>query len=399
MEKLRYNDIVDIIYGATLMGGGGGGSMSSGVTMLENYAKTHGGESEVSVDLCAPEEMQAGSYSAVTAGMGAPTLIPDDFSPWIVNAFNFYKYVQEYSNKKIGYSMAVEMGGFNTFVPMLVSLENSIPFLDVDGAARAVPALTTLLFAVNGYDTLPIVLADHIDGSGDYDKVLLDFPGYAKDAKMAESAARAYIAQYMNGIAGLSGWLTGKADFDAKKLPVGSVSRAKEVGYVLRNAPSSSEVFERLMGKGIVNCRDLGDCVVAGGETEEGSGFDFGYILLQSTDTKSGYFRIDFQNENLVISGGTARDQLTPVMTAPDIICSFEIKSNTPLTNADYFDKNGQIIKDLKVRLGLIQVSDVWWYSDLEDVNAIWKEYFAHVGYTGNIIKFTDVNDDGKIFG
>jgi DUF917 family protein len=292
--------------------------------------------------------------------------------------------------------MAVEMGGFNTFVPMLVSLENNIPFLDVDGAARAVPALTTLLFDANGYDTLPIALADYIDGSKDYDKVLLDFPEHAKDAGMAEDAARQYISTYMGGIAGLSGWMTEKNAFDPAKLPEGSVSRARAVGNVLRNTPAA-DVFKTLQSKGIVKCRGISGYTVLDGETKEATGFDYGYILFYNKSANY-YFRIDFQNENLLVSRGNDPDNLQPMMTAPDIICSFRISDNTPLTNADFFDKDGVIIKNVDVMLGLIQVSDVWWYSGLDNVNSIWKPYFAHVGYTGDIIQFGANPADDEVF-
>jgi DUF917 family protein len=390
MKKLRYEDIVDIIYGATLMGGGGGGSMSGGKNMLDGYAATHGGKDAISLDMCTPDEMADGAYAAVTAGMGAPTKIPADFSPWVLNAFNFYKYVQAYQDRQIKYSMAVEMGGFNTFVPMLVSLENNIPFLDVDGAARAVPALPTLILSVNGYDTLPIVLADYRKGSADYDKVLIDFPAEAKNAALGEDAARAYLAKYMDGIAGLCGWMTSKAKFDPKRLPYGSVTLAQKIGNVIRTTPAE-KVFDALQS--LITCKGMLNYVVASGDNGAAGGFDKGFVLFQKADGSPDYYRIDFQNENLVLYHGSAPDNMdaAPVMTAPDIICSFRADDNTPLTNADYFDSSGKVKKGLEVMLGLIQVSDVWWFSGFDKVNAIWKEFFANVGYAGDIVRFSAV--------
>jgi DUF917 family protein len=386
MIKLDYEDIVDVIYGATLMGGGGGGAMTGGKSMLDGYADAHGGKDAISLDMCTPDEMADGAYAAVSAGMGAPTKIPADFSPWVLNAFNFYKYVQAYQDRQINYSVAVEMGGFNTFVPMLVSLENQIPFLDVDGAARAVPALPTLLFGVNGYDTLPIVLADYHYDSDDYDKVLIDFPDEAKNSALGEDAARAYLAKYMDGIAGLCGWMTSKADFDPKRLPYGSVTLAQKIGNVIRNT-SADGVFDALQG--LVKCKGMLNYLVVDGDNGASGGFDKGFVLFQKADKSQDYYRIDFQNENLVLYHGVAPDQMeaTPVMTAPDIICSFRTDDNTPLTNADYFE-NDKVKSGLEVNLGLIQVSDVWWYSGEDHVNGIWQEYFRNVGYDGNIVRY-----------
>jgi DUF917 family protein len=36
MRTLIYDDIINIIWGATLMGGGGGGSMKNGIDMLRS---------------------------------------------------------------------------------------------------------------------------------------------------------------------------------------------------------------------------------------------------------------------------------------------------------------------------------------------------------------------------
>ncbi|MDR2043395.1 MAG: DUF917 domain-containing protein [Clostridium sp.] len=390
MGSLKYDDVRDVIYGATLLGAGGGGSMKFGLKMLEAYVETHGGPDCIKVSVCSPKDMDDGAYAAVTAAMGAPTKIPGDFSPWVLNAFNFYSCVQSFSQRNIQYSMAVELGGFNTFIPMLVSMEKKLSLLDVDGSARAVPALTTLLFNVNGYNTLPIALADYIEGSSDFAKVLLDFPKDAQNAALAEDAARAYLSTEMNQIAGLCGWMIKKEDFSAKRLPFGSISLAAAVGNVLRTTPAA-DVFSTLTAQGIVKNKGISGYSVADGSIKTDGGFDKGYVLFYN---KSGgnYFRFDFQNETLLVSYGSDPTKLKPLMTAPDIICSFQISDlkdgNIPLTNADYFDDKGNVKKGLEVMLGLIQVSDVWWYSGYNTVNKIWQQYFTNVGYTGDIIQF-----------
>ena len=66
--------MIDIIWGATLMGGGGGGSISSGMDLLNAYKRDHPG-TELAVDLIKPGDMAEGTYAAATAGMGAPAAI------------------------------------------------------------------------------------------------------------------------------------------------------------------------------------------------------------------------------------------------------------------------------------------------------------------------------------
>ena len=83
---LSRQDIINIIYGATVLGAGGGGSASSGLEMLENYIKKHG---DPKLRMISTGEMNVNAYAAVTAGMGSPVALKDiDFTPYAVNAYN-----------------------------------------------------------------------------------------------------------------------------------------------------------------------------------------------------------------------------------------------------------------------------------------------------------------------
>ena len=73
MRTLTEQQMIDIIWGATLMGGGGGGSISSGMDLLNAYKRDHP-DAKIEVDLITVDEMKGG-YAAATAGMGAPALI------------------------------------------------------------------------------------------------------------------------------------------------------------------------------------------------------------------------------------------------------------------------------------------------------------------------------------
>lgn len=156
---LSRQDIINIIYGATVLGAGGGGSASSGLEMLENYIKKHG---DPKLRMISTGEMNVNAYAAVTAGMGSPVALKDiDFTPYAVNAYNALVDMAATMGRTLSYTIPVEIGGFNTFVPMLIAMMNDIPVIDADGAARAVPALDTLLLHVNGLDTSPLAMADH----------------------------------------------------------------------------------------------------------------------------------------------------------------------------------------------------------------------------------------------
>lgn len=146
---LNEENMRDIIWGATLMGGGGGGSISSGMMLLDSYKKDHPDET-LSVEMIDAGDMPKGTYAAATAGMGAPAAIAGvDFSAWAANAFAVLRDLAARDGKKLGYNYPVELGGFSTFFPLLLSLKTGLPTVDCDGAGRAVPALETLLLNVN----------------------------------------------------------------------------------------------------------------------------------------------------------------------------------------------------------------------------------------------------------
>ncbi len=74
-------------------------------------------------------------------------------------------------------------------------------------------------------------------------------------------------------------------------------------------------------------------------------------------------------------------------MTAPDIIACYDLDTSEPLTNADFFDDNGKLIKR-RVVLGAIQVDEKWWMKGYDLVNKIWKGYFKNVKYSGDVVRY-----------
>lgn len=384
MNTLEYKDIINVIWGATLMGGGGGGSMKNGLDMLKKYMYDHKLEpKDIFIKLLDPKDLDPNAYAAVTAGMGAPTAIKDvDFSVYATNAFNLLSEMAAQMGRKITYSFAVELGGFNTFVPMLISLVQKIPFVDTDGAARAVPALNTLLLHVNGNDTSPLAMADGYEGTTECDKVTISLKD-PKNAEMAELLGRDILHDFGKNMSGLSGWML-KRDAIEKTLPAGTVTLCGKIGEILQDKLITQK-FSHLKSTGILDCREIARGKVTAGETKQGAGFDYGYVEV--TDSPGGkVFRVDFQNENLVLSEGGGKIG-NVLMTAPDIIACYNFDTNQPLTNADFFDEQGKLI-DQRVVMGVIKVSDRWWDTGYDRVNEIWKGYFANVKYTGDVVRY-----------
>lgn len=364
-RKLNEEQIIDVIWGSTLLGGGGGGSLQSGIDLLEKYKSIYPNK-PVFLTLYDSKDMDQHGYAAVTAGMGAPTAVKKvDFSAYAVNAFNALKELAHNLSpaREIKYSLAIELGGFNTFVPMMISLLNDIPFIDADGAGRAVPALNTLLLHINGCDTSPLAMAD---GNDNCLTITLDDP---KNAQLAEDIGR-HICMAFDMLSGLSGWMVTKEDIQ-ERLVEGSITLSEKIGHVLRkHAKNNPDVFKILAEQRIVDCKLLGTGRVIKNETVMESGFDYGKVIVEADEE----FVIYFQNENLLVSKSGS-----PMMTVPDIICTYDVKTGLPLTNAD-------IEAGMEISIGAIKVDGKWWKNP--DMFDVWKPFLKRVGYAGDNISY-----------
>lgn len=138
MRKLHKQDIVEILYGATLLGAGGGGSLCFGLDMLKKLEET--GEI-IELDLLELNEIGDDEYAAMVAGLGSPVAMLDSklpmFGPDAVHAFRAFQKAFLAEGKHVKYLYSGEMGGFNTFVPMLVAILSdkdpvNIPLLNAD---------------------------------------------------------------------------------------------------------------------------------------------------------------------------------------------------------------------------------------------------------------------------
>ncbi|MHB9293836.1 hypothetical protein Holit_02955 [Hollandina sp. SP2] len=376
MKTVNYTEILNSIWGAALMGGGGGGSLKYGWAMLTAYMDSHKLEpQDVSMKVIDPKDMDTEDYAGVTAAIGAPTAIPGDFSPYANNAFRLLQTLDRGATppRKLRYSLAVELGGFNTFVPMLIALDQQIPLVDADGSGRAVPALNTTLLAVNGNDTAPLGLADK-----DNNQVTLALQD-PQNAQLAETLAR-QVAVGFNNICGLSGWTIHKQAI-IHTLPVGSISRCEKIGAILRES-AITDKFGELQRQGILQCREVFRGKITRGESTEQEGFDIGFVEYTARGSSC---KTLFQNETLLIQSSAGEVW----MTAPDIIACYDQETGQPLTNADLFDTQGQIKQGLPVVLGLIAVDPQWWKQGYEAINTLWQPYFKSARYSGNIKRFT----------
>lgn len=368
MRKLYKQDVIEILYGATLLGAGGGGSLALGLEMLD---KTEKDGNKIELDLVDISEIKDNEYGAMVAALGSPVaMLSEDkpiLGPDVVCAFKAFKTAYAGEGKAVNYLYSGEMGGLNTVVPMLVAVlsdedvDKRIKFLDVDSNGRAVPELNTTLAAANNFPPKPLGL-----GSLDGDEIIV----YPVSDKAGENIARTLCMNYGMRI-GFSTWGMIKADMK-KFLDCGAVTRAQNVGKAILAAKDGADIMAEL--RKAVEIKEFCRGTIKELDIKQEGGFDYGTTVVEGTDGK--IYNIDFKNENLII-----RDEAGKViMTAPEGIGIIDLDNIEPLTNAD--TKEG-----MNILVTMTPAHKNWWAEDAKPY-AAWLPELRKIGLEGEQVRY-----------
>ena len=374
--------MVDIIWGSTLMGGGGGGSIRAGMQLLESFERHHP-DVPIEVEMLSVDEMEEDAYAASGSGLGAPAAIAKvDFSQYASNSFRVLEELCEKNGINLKYNYAVELGGFSSFYPFLLTLQTGKPTVDADGTGRAVPALQTLLLNVNDCPCSPLGLAN-----GRNDRITIELADPC-DAVLAEHISRDISGMFGNMV-GIYGWPINKKMMK-EKICCGTLTLTEEIGRLLRTSSAADEdLFEELAGAGLIECKIICKGVIRDISTETRNGFDFGTLTVRSDKTGETYC-IRFQNENLLLQKKTG-DGYQDMMTVPDLTAMYCIDPNgdenivprMPLSNAD-------ARVGMRIAVAVIRV-DAKWFMNGTKFWDVWEECMDNIGYQGGHLGFDGV--------
>lgn len=365
---LKKEDIVNILYGATLLGAGGGGSLQDGLKGIRDTEK----HMDIQVELITADEMEDNSYVGIVAGVGSPVALKQHlFRDEALYAYDALKNAAAFEGKTLKYVMSGETGGFNMFTPMLVAMEKGLKVVDADGCGRAVPGLDVTLFTVHGVPSSPLALATC---KGDSAIAYLKDP---QDFRTVEAIARNFCQCYSSGeeqlypIACFATWLADRDDVK-HKLANGYMSVCETVGKKIMEAKATGGNPAQMIAS-VLPCRELCQGVITKKSLEVRDGWDWGYNELTLDDGSK--FTVAFKNENI-----TARDADGKVLiTAPDQICIIDLDTYTPLSNSD--TQEGQ-----RVQVMATPVHQNWWISPLGV--EVWRPYYECVDFHGEPIRF-----------
>jgi hypothetical protein len=318
MRTLSWDDIDDILAGATILGCGGGGELAEGREYMQRaYDAGH------SVRLAAPDELPAEALVACPYGVGAMTVGDEavyggrpfaDEHPGVLAV----RALAEHLGCEFAALICGELGGTSIADAFYPAAMLGLPIVDADPVGRAVPELEHSLFYVHGVPIAPQAVVNEIG-----DTALITRVG---DDLRAEALVRALSVASRNLV-----WVADHARpwGELRKAAVlGSISASLAVGAAWRQAIAAGADMPCTVAAaahGVVVFRGE---IVSHVSADVG-GFTVGDTHLAGCGGDEGAaYRIWFKNENLM----AWRDDV-PDVTCPDLICVFDEATGAVVTN------------------------------------------------------------------
>lgn len=326
MKTLTKQNIIDILYGCTVLGTGGGGNLEEGLEMMEQDF-----EEGRELRLASLSELPDDAYIATPYGCGAPPALdaeedekykrlPHLGYPASILAF---KSLEEYFGEKFFAVSSTELGGANTAEALHTACQLGLPLIDADPAGRSVPELQHSTYFVKNKSITPMAVAT------DYGDVVI-----LKDAVddfRAEDITRA-IAVVSNSMVGVADHPMKGKDYKESIIP-DAISYALRIGEILREEREAGKDGEAV-AKAITRAAEgkfLFKGTVEKTPWEQRDGFNYGEIHLKGIgEFAEETYKIWFKNENIVSYRNGKVD-----VSVPDLICMVD-KDGKPLTTPNF---------------------------------------------------------------
>lgn len=324
MRKLERQDLIDILYGCTILGTGGGGSLERGIYQIEEALKLK--KEFILVDF---SELEDNDLIATPYSCGA--ISPEteeerrkyeklpiiDEVPHVVALREMEKHL----GRDVKAVISTELGGGNTAVAFYSGAMSGKYIVDADPAGRSVPELQHTTYYLNDVNIAPISLVNQFGESAIITNVVNDF--------RAESLVRALAVVSKNSIAVVDHVNTVK---NLKNTVIkGAITYSWDIGKAFRLAKESgTDVSAAVIeaGKG----KELFKGTVIENNWGTIDGFTIGDVKFKGEKEYSGSeYKIWYKNENIIAwKNGEYH------ATVPDLICIIDENTKEPVLNPNY---------------------------------------------------------------
>jgi len=312
--SITRQDLLDLAYGAALLGSGGGGDPYIGRLMAQRALDR--GRTVTVWDL---DQVPDDALVISTAMMGAPTVMIEKLPAGTEGVAALHA-LEEHLSRSATATIPMECGGLNSTLPLVVAAEAGIPVLDADGMGRAFPELQMETFHVFGVSGSPMAIANE---HGDVAMVM------ARDNRAMEWLARG-ICVRMGGAAMIAEYSMPGAVAKRVSIP-GTLKLGICLGAAVRQARRRHSdplegIAAALAAAGYRGPRLLFEGRVEDVLRQTTGGFVKGHARIRGYGSQD-VMRVAFQNEHLIaeIDG-----ELLAVV--PDLICILATETAEPIT-------------------------------------------------------------------
>ncbi|MDR9827214.1 DUF917 domain-containing protein [Vibrio sp. FNV 38] len=315
--------IDDIALGATVLGTGGGGDPYSGALM----AKAAIAQSDKPIRIIALEEVNDDCMAVPSSMIGAPTVAIEKINSrdQMMVAFEA---MEKALDEEIAVTFPIEVGGFNSLIPILVAAQKGIPIVDCDAMGRAFPESQMVTFYLDGLPSAPNTLAD------EKGNVVTLYP---IDGVWSEHFARP-ITEQMGGSAAMCDYPMRGSNLKKSALP-GTLSKAMYIGQAIRQANTKGEnAVDAVLG--IVGGQRIITGKILDIHRTTAGGFVTGGLVIEKlqyseNDSQPESVFVHFQNELLLAHKGSSADELSQenlLASTPDLISILDHETGYPIT-------------------------------------------------------------------
>ena len=321
MRTLNREDLVNILYGAAILGTGGGGSLTEGIELIDEALAAGKTFRLASFDDLAPEDLIGTPY-----GCGAISPLTEaerkKYARLPEAQENFYilcmKQMEAYMGKELKAVISTELGGHNTATALYCGAMADKLIVDGDPAGRSVPGLQHSTYYLHNVPMCPISVMNKF---GEGTVVTSVF-----DDERAEDLVRALAVVSQNIVAVMDHVNT--AEVLTNAVIRGAISQSEAIGKAFLTAKAQGGDFVSAVteaGKGKPMFRG----VVTKSTYETRDGFTFGDTEIRGAGEYAGHtLRVWYQNENIIswLDGEI-------FVTVPDLICLFDLDEKMPQLN------------------------------------------------------------------
>jgi len=308
---LNVDDVERVAIGAGILGTGGGGNPRQGALR----AKMQLAEG-LRLRVIGLDELPDDALVVPMGGMGAPTVGIEKMSRGDEGKLAV-RAVENYLGQPVLATVPVEIGGGNSFAPMIAAAQLGLPTVDADGMGRAFPESQMVSYYFDGSSPEFVVMIDAL-----HRKVIIE---NVRPTKTLEVISRAMCVQ-MGGTA-----MVADAPLTLKRLREtcipNTITHAHRVGDAVMTAQHTGEDPIAAVCN-VTSGRVLYKGKISDVHRRVERGYNFGHLDLIGLDEWQGsHADIDLQNEYLI-----CRVDGVPIAIVPDLITLVDSERGTPIT-------------------------------------------------------------------